>query len=117
MAKKEMYATNYGVAVDWLNTNLVMCNNIPEVDPSVWDNMRFSLEDEDGNYSEIFQWYLTDASESDVEWLEEHFGLLFTYSEVLDLYVLCVDHYGTNWYYVYCETDIPQAARKEGEKK
>ena len=115
------YRTNYRTAVDWLNTALVLCNNIGEVDPSIWDNARFSFyeEDEDGyeHETEIFQYYLTDASESDVEWLEEHFGLLFTYSDLLDIYVLCVDHWGTSWDYVMIDTDLPQAARKEGERK
>lgn len=113
------FRTNYATAVDWLNTQLVLCNNIGEVDQSVFDNLRFSIwgEDEDEPETEIFQWFLTDASESDVEWLEEHFGLLFTYSDLLDLYVLCVDHLGTGWDYVMIDTDIPQAARKEGERK
>ena len=116
MAKK-IYKTNYRTAVDWLDMNLILCNNIGEVDPSIWDNMRFSIFDEDDNETEIFQYFLTSASEGDVEWLEEHFGLLFTYSDALDLYVLCVDHYGTGWDYVTVYTDIPQAARKEGERK
>ena len=136
MAEKK-YRTNYAVAVNWLNNDYVLCNNIGEVDPSIWDNMRFSLwyyEDEDGNYydnesdyegdgelqecqNEIYQYFLTDASESDVEYLEEHFGLLFTYSDLLDLYVLCVDHYGTSWDYVGCETDVEYAAAELGERK
>lgn len=119
MAK--LYGTNYATAVHWLDMNLIMCNNIGEVDPSIWDNMRFSLheEDEDGyeHETEIFQYFLTSASDGDVEWLEKHFGLLFTYSDLLDLYVLCVDHCGTGWDYVMIDTDIPQAARKEGEHK
>ena len=114
----KVFGTNYGVAVNWLGNNLILCNEIVNVDFSVLENCRFSLYDEETEtQTEIFQWYLTDCTESDVEWLEEHFGLLFSYSEMLDKYILCVDHFGTNWYYVYCETDIEQAARKEGEKK
>lgn len=116
-----MYSTNYSVAVHWLNNSLIMCNEIPEVDPSVLDNMRFSLyeEDEDGYEEEleIYQWYLTDCSDFDVKFLEEHFGLKFTYSDLLGLYVLCVTHYGTSWDYVYWEVDFPQAERALGEKK
>ena len=84
-----------------------LCNNIVEIDPSVYDNARFSFyeENEDGSetQTEVYQWYLTDATESDVEFLEKSFGLLFTYSNVLDMYVLCVDHYGTSWNGVPCE--------------
>lgn len=112
------FSTNYRVATKWLNNSLVMCNHICEVDPEMWDNMRFSLEDEEtGEYRDIFQWFITDCSESEVIFLEEHFGLLFAYSPLLDCYILAVDHYGTSWDYVYNETDIEQAARELGEEK
>ena len=135
-----MYSTNYKVAAHWLNNNLILCNDIPNIDESIIENMRFSCDPEDTDddedseaedwhetdpfglwhpesYREIFQWFLTDCSESDVEFLEEHFGILFTFSPVLDLYVLCVDHYGTSWDYVHCYTDLENAAREEGQDK
>ena len=132
-----MYSTNYNVAAKWCNNSLVLCNNIPEIDCSVFDNMRFSFsyyEDAEGNQyeseddapenievyeytKEIFQWYITDCSENDVRFLEKHFGLLFTYSNLLDCYILCVDHCGTSWDYVYCETDLEYAKRNLGEEK
>ena len=136
--KTQTYRTNYGVAVNWLNSNFILCNEIQNLDQSIFDNARFGFfyyTDEDGNQyesesdyegeeelnensREIFQYYLTDCSESDVEFLEETFpGLLFTYSDLLGLYVLCVDHYGTNWYYVGTETTLENAQREEGEKK
>ena len=88
-----MFGTTYRTAVDWLDMNRVLCNNIPEVDPSVFDNMRFDYYDEDEDeYMEIYQWYLTSLSLFDVEFLEKHFGLHFTYSDLLDVFVLCVPH-------------------------
>lgn len=36
MAKK-MYGTNYRVATKWLGNSLIMCNDIPQIDESVWD--------------------------------------------------------------------------------
>lgn len=111
------YETNYYVATHWLHNNLILCNEIPAIDETIWDNMHFSLtNEEDENYKEIFQWFLTDCSEDDVQWLEQHFGLLFTYSEKLDLWVLCVDHYGTTWDYVYWTTDIKNGQAKLGDK-
>lgn len=95
--------TTYRIAVDWLRPNLILCNDIVNEDASVWDNCRFNLEDEDGNYVDIFQFYLTALSESDVEWLEGQFDLKFSYSDKLDCFVLCVDHCGTGWDYVACE--------------
>lgn len=109
-----MFVTNYEIAVNWLNMNRVLCNNIPEVDPSVIDNMRFDSYDKDEDtYMEIYQWYLTSLSLWDVEFLEKHFGLHFTYSDLLDVFVLCVPHWGTPWNGVYWETDLPQAASKQ----
>ena len=94
--------TTYAVAVNWLHNDFVMCNRLPDVDPSVWDNFRFEQEVSTDDL-EIYQWYITSASESDVEFLERSFGLLFTYSDMLDCYVLCVDHCGTGWHYVGCD--------------
>ena len=127
MEKK--FRTNYQVATSWLNNALILCNDITEIDNSVYENQRFSnwinwetgeecdADDEKATEVDIYQWYLTDCTEDAVKFLEKHFGLLFTYSDLLDLYVLCVDHFGTGWEYVEVETDLENAARKLGEKK
>ena len=138
MKTTKLFRTNYSVAVNWFNNDFILCNEIQNLDPSIFDNAHFGFfyyTDEDGNQYEsesdyegeeelnensrdIFQYYLTDCSESDVEFLEESFPyLLFTYSDLLGLYVLCVDHYGTNWYYVGTDTTLENAQREEGEKK
>lgn len=112
----KMYTT-YDVAVKWCSNNLIRCNDIPSIDESVYDNFRFPFYDEEGNFAhEIYQFYLTDCSEWEVEYLEEHFGLLFTYSEKLDLFVLCVDHLGTAWNYVMIETDLEPAEAEQGTR-
>lgn len=94
--------TTYHIATHWLGHSYVLANNITQ-DTSVFDNFRFDFYDEDGEPMEIYQWYIVDANESDVEWLERTFGLLFTYSELLDCFVLCVPHCGTGWAYVPCD--------------
>ena len=151
---KKLYHTNYAVAVSWCNNDIVRCNKLPEIDPSIWENFNPIVDlayvpdyDEDGEEikptcpecggeliqngpnmvcsecgeceepSEIFQWYITDCSKSDVDYLSETFGLLFTYSDLLDCYILCVTHYGTAWDYVNWTTTNPNAERKLGEKK
>jgi hypothetical protein len=103
MTNKQTFYTTYAEAVNWLHNDFVLCNNIADVDESIWDNMRFNGYDEDDNPIDIYQWYITSASASDVEYLEKHFGLLFTYSDKLDCFILCVDHFGTSWNYVPCE--------------
>ena len=97
-----MKQTTYSIAINWLRPSLVLCNNIAEIDQSVFDNARFSFYDEDEEIeTEIFQWYLTNLSLDDVEWIEKNFpDLKFTYSDLLDCFVLCVDHFGTGWDYV-----------------
>jgi hypothetical protein len=112
------YLTNYRVATEWLNGSLILCNEIANVDPSIFENARFeTYDDETGEYAEVYQYYLTNYDAGDVEFLEEHFNLLFTYSNDLDLFVLCVDHYGTAWDYVTVGTDLEAAARELGETK
>lgn len=112
------YLTNYRVAVKWCNNSFILCNNIAEIDDSIYDNMEFDCyNDETDEYKDIYQWFITDCSEWDKNFLKDHFGLLFTYSDKLDCYILCVDHFGTSWDYVSCETDLSQAERKLGEIK
>lgn len=107
---KTTYRTNYRTAAKWLNNSLILCNEIMQ-EETFWENCRFELSEP----TEIYQTYLTDCNLSDVEYLEKHFGLIFSYSEKLDLFVLCVDHYGTSWDYVSWTTDLEAAARGLGE--
>lgn len=97
-----MKQTTYRIATHWLGNSYILANSIAQ-DESVFDNFRFEFYDENEKPVEIYQWYITDANESDVEWLEDTFGLLFTYSELLDCFILCVDHCGTGWDYVPCD--------------
>ena len=99
MTNKKYYTT-YNIATHWLDGGLVLCNNISEIDSSIWDNMKFDFDEN----TDIFQWFLTNWSRGDVDYLKETFpDLLFTYSEKLDCFVLCVDHFGTMWSGVPCE--------------
>lgn len=151
---KTLYHTNFAVAVNWCNNALVLCNNIPQIDDSIWDNFEPIVDlgyepeyDEEGDeikpkcpecgaeleqvgpnmvcpecgdgedQIEIYQWFITDCSKWDVEYLTQHFGLIFTCSDLLDCYILCVTHCGTGWDYVDWQTTNPNAERKLGEKK
>ena len=112
------FKTNYDVAVHWLGNNYVSCNNLPRIDSSVYDNMRFDIYNEDGDEIEIFQWYISSCTDFDVKYLEEHFdGIYFTYSDMLECYILCVTHWGTAWDYVTTYTDNEYAKRELGQSK
>lgn len=105
--------TDYFTAVHWCNNNFILCNNIANIDNSIFENARFDFYDEEaGTYTEIYQYFITDCSESDVEFLEENFpDLLFTYSDMLECYILCVDHFNTMWKDVETETKLEYAAQ------
>ena len=80
------------------NSGLILCNNIPQVDECLFDNI------ENGSfweYCDIFQWYIIDNSTA--ERLKRSTKELIFYSEKLDVYVLGVTHYGTAWDYVDAE--------------
>lgn len=106
--------TDYFTAVHWCNNNFILCNNIANIDDSIYENERFDFYDEETDtHKEIYQYYITDCSESDVEFLEEHFpDLLFTYSDMLECFILCVDHFGTMWKGVPTETTLEYAAER-----
>ena len=88
---------SYKNAVKYFNNSLILCNNIQEIDEYLFENCELCNPEE-----EFYQYFLTDCSKDDAERLHEWFGLNFLYSEKLDLYVLCVDHYGTSWSSVPC---------------
>lgn len=107
------YCTNYYVAVHWCNNHFILCNSIPQVDFTVYDNAEFDLDN-----TEIYQWFLSDCSYSEKEFLQKHFpNLHFTYSDKLDVWVLAVDHFGTAWTYVGAVTDLKRAVRELGERE
>lgn len=103
--EKEQGKASYRTIVERYIGDMVLCNKIVEIDSSVYDNMDFDFYDEENDcYIDIYQWYLCDISSDYKEELKEY-GLLFSYSDELELDVLCVDHYGTGWNYVL--TDCP----------
>lgn len=114
MEKKLTINTNYKTAINWCHNSYVLCNNLPDIDQSIWCNMRWDYYCEElDEYHEIFQWFVSDCSLDEVEFLEKHFSsIYFTYSDLLDCFVLCVTHYGTSWEGIHCYTDIETAERK-----
>lgn len=93
-----MKIVSYNKAIHSIGNHYILCNNIPDIDPTIWEN--FNTEDN----QEIYQWYISDCSNLDVKKLTADFSdILFTYSELLDLWILCVTHYGTSWDNVFVE--------------
>lgn len=97
--EKEQGYASYRTIVEHFIGDIVLCNNIPEVDCSVYDNMQNGYDEEEDEFAEIYQWYLCNISEYDKEQLLD-MGIILSYSDMLDCDVLCVDHWGTSWDYV-----------------
>ena len=100
--EKRTGEVSYRRLIDKYIDDLVLCNNIMNIDNTVFDNM-VNIEIEDDEYDEIYQYYLCNLSEFERNKLIEY-GVSLSYSELLDCDVLLVTHYGTSWDYVM--TDV-----------
>lgn len=93
------------------NGSLLLCNDIVKVDYDLYDNLEngelwhyYDAEgnevEEDDDYEseeavDIYQYYLID--DQTAKDLMRHTDEIILYSEMLDLYVLGVTHFGTMW--------------------
>lgn len=94
--EREAGKVSYSRLCERAFNGMVLCNKIAEIDDSVYYNTIT------GDCSgDIFQWYIVDGV-NDEDDFKRYYGdeLILTYSNLLDCYVLAVDHYGTSWDYV-----------------
>ena len=120
--------TSFLEAVNYNRQQSILCNNILEIDENIlWTDDRFidepmseeefEVNEEEKAYYEtyesyldsfeqsrfeVYQWFITDLSQSDAEFKHRVFGLEFYYSEVLDCYIMPVYHLGTSWRILAC---------------
>ena len=99
--EKEQKRASYRTIVERFVGDIVLCNNICDIDCSVYDNETYY----ETNTPEIYQFYLCHVSDYEKEQAEKA-GLIFSYSDKLECDVLCVDHYGTSWDYVLTDCEI-----------
>lgn len=110
---------SYKTLVNYYIGDIVLCNNIAEIDSSIYDNLEIEekyynengeeiteeeyYNDDDAycenNTPEIYQYFLCNVSQWDAEQAKKA-GLILSYSDMLECDVLCVDHWGTSWDYV-----------------
>lgn len=112
MSKKRYTSFEKAVTMSF-GERMVLCNKLPEIDPTIWYNMHGSLEDEEGNSIDVYQWFILGVNDYDIEYFEKTFegGAVFTYSDLLDCWVMGVTHYGTAWTGVEVEVireDFPE---------
>lgn len=91
-------------------TDMVLCNDIQNIDDySIYDNMEYERnendeDDEDDEYPEIYQWFIVDTYEYWFEQYKDNF--VMTYSDKLNVWILCVTHWGTSWDYIPTDVKI-----------
>ena len=88
--------------------NHVMDNGLMEKTDGIigyWEPISGNLEDEDGNYTEIFQWFIVDDKGREI--LEEAGEILYE-NEELGITLWGVTHWGTAWDYVLTNVKINQ---------
>lgn len=90
---------SYRRIIDRYIQDLVLCNNIINLDESIDFNVNTNFE----STTEIYQYYVCTLGNFEKEILEGY-GIILSYSDMLDLDVLLVDHLGTSWDYVM--TDV-----------
>ena len=61
-------------------------------------------DEETDTYSNIYQWYI--IPENAADYFAEYTDEIVYYSELLDIYLLAVTHYGTSWDYVLTSYEI-----------
>lgn len=88
----------YADAVESIE-NMVLCNGIAEINDDVFfENVcEATLNEDEGDYLEVYQYYITDCSDYDVDYLRRRYDLRFAWSEKFSVWVLLVTHFGTCW--------------------
>ena len=87
--------------------DIFLFNKAPELSNYDFEFVIGSDYDEEAEeYNEIYQFYLIDIDSYTLEKLQDLKceDVIIAYSETLENYILCVDHFGTSWSYVM--TDI-----------
>lgn len=103
--EKQTGKASYSTLINRFIDNIILCNNILTTDYSLFDNI---VVGEIGEDTEIYQAYIIDIANYNIEYLQENLentnDIIIAYSDMLDCFVLLVDHFGTSWDYM--STDI-----------
>lgn len=85
------------------DSTLMLCNEIPNVFPEIYDYIENGniYDEDDDYYYDIYQFYIIDSETATL--LIEHTDEIVFYCEKLDLHILGITHFGTNWGYVATE--------------
>ena len=97
--EKEHEKISVGTLIEIYNPQMILCNNITDVDEDLAMDLysQTYIEDEDGNewYDEIYQFFIVDDPK-----VFERLGYPTAESEVLNLNVVGITHFGMSWNYI-----------------
>lgn len=106
---------NYRTLVDFIFTDMVLCNNIVKYSNNWSLELGDDYDEENEQYIDIYQYYIVDFDswrfEEYKKYLEEtkkESNFILWYDNELDIYILGVSHFGTGWNYVPTEIKITQ---------
>ena len=90
--------TTYADAVSTIR-NMVLCNDVAKLEDDVFfENVcEATFSEDDDDYVEVYQYYITDCNDYDVDYLRSRYDLRFAWCEKLGVWVLLVTHFGTMW--------------------
>lgn len=100
---------NYKALVDFLFTDMILCNDIMHVNDNYLNCQLECGNDEEVDFYQYFivnidEWrfeeYVNYCKQANIE------ALTVYYLDNLDIYILAVDHWGTSWDYVPTEIKI-----------
>lgn len=102
--EKEHKKISYKKLVDYLFSDMILCNEIEKVDELLFDNIECGVfyNEDDDTYTDIYQYFIVNFPDFNLDFMKKYCQneIILFYSEKLDLYVLGVDHLGTSWDYV-----------------
>ena len=88
--------TTYADAVSSIG-NMVLCNDIIKLDDDVFIENVCEATSEGDSFMDVYQYFITDCSDGDVDYLRRRYELRFAWCEKLSVWVLLVTHCGTMW--------------------
>ena len=104
--EKRTGKASYRSIIERYFTDLVLCNDIVNVDYELEDIIGKQYDEENQEYYDIYQYFIVNINDYDIKALREleqennDDSILLMYSNILNVYILGVTHYGTSWDYV-----------------
>lgn len=112
--EKRTGKASYKSIIDRYFSDLVLCNDIIKVDYELEDIIGTQFDEEWNDPIDIYQYYIANITEWNIEQLQELMAenndnsILLMYSNVLNVYILGVTHFGTSWDYVPTSIELTE---------